>query len=316
MNEFADIRAFVHVADTGSFSAAARLLGISKSVITKRINELERALNAQLLQRSTRRVALTDVGASYRERCARILADLDDANSIVTSVTTGLSGLLRVSCIASFAAKQLCADLRTFHQRHPKLVVELHHNDRIYNPILEGYDLCIQPGDIHGDAIVRRPIVTLRRQLLATPDYLARHDPITEPEDLSQQRIAHNNFIQPGAALELTGPAGTLTVPIRPVVLTNSIWMLLESILHGDCIGILPVYYVPDELLRGELIPVLPGYDPPSVTLSAYYRRSTHLPLKTRLFLDFLVERYKGIPPWELALQVGRAPRQAIASHG
>lgn len=304
MDELADIRAFVHVAETGSFSAAARLLGVSKSVITKRINELEHQLKAQLLMRSTRRLSVTDTGAQYLERCVRIIADVDDARSAITSLSTGLTGLLRVSCIASFAARQLCADLREFQQKHPGIMLEFHHNDRVYDPVREGYDLCIQPGDITGDAIIKRPIVAVRRLLVATPAYLQRHGAISDPMELTGHRIAHNNFIQPGSALSLIAPSGVFAVPIRPIVLTNSIFMLHEAVLRGDCVGILPTYFIVDELRSGLLLSVLPDFSVPQVVLSAFYRRSPLLPLKVRMFLNFLIERYKDLPPWERALRV------------
>ena len=134
-------------------------LGVSKSVITKRVKELEDRLKAQLLVRSTRRLTLTDAGASYFERCVRIVAELDEAQSAVRSLTVGLTGTLRVSCIASFLAHQLSRDMCRFQQQHPELIVELHHNDRIYDPIQEGYDICIQPSDIGGEDIIRQPIV-------------------------------------------------------------------------------------------------------------------------------------------------------------
>jgi len=119
MDELAGIRMFVRVVEGGSFVAAARRLGLSKSVITKRVRELEELLKAQLLVRSTRRLTLTDAGASYFERCVRIVAELDEAQSAVRSLTVGLTGTLRISCIASFLAHQLARDVCRFQQEHP-----------------------------------------------------------------------------------------------------------------------------------------------------------------------------------------------------
>jgi len=175
MDELAGIRMFVRVVEGGSFVAAARGLGLSKSVITKRVKELEDRLKAQLLVRSTRRLTLTDAGASYFERCVRIVAELEEAQSAVHSLTVGLTGTLRISCIASFLAHQLARDVCRFQQRHPDLLIELHHNDRVYDPIQEGYDVCIQPADVGGEGIVRQQIVPLRRLMVATPDYFKRH---------------------------------------------------------------------------------------------------------------------------------------------
>jgi len=306
MDEFASVRVFVKVVECGSFAAAGRLLGVSKSVITKRVSELEERVSAQLLVRSTRRLALTDAGRSYYERCARILADLEDARDQIVARTAGLRGSLRVSCIASFTARQLSADLCQFQLDHRDLTLEVHHNDRVYDPIQENYDLCIQTMDIQGSAIVRRPLTQLRRAFFATPDCLRRIGPIGNPAELLGRRVAHNNFISPGNEVRLRGPEGEVTVPIRPTLLSNSIWMIREAVLRGDCVGILPIYFALDELLSGALVPILADYKVPSVALNAYFRRSDHLPIKLRTLLDFLIARYRGEPPWEQTLRTHR----------
>lgn len=316
MDELAGIRMFVRVVESGSFVAAARRIGISKSVITKRVKELEQRLSAQLLIRSTRRLTLTDAGASYFERCVRIVAELDEAQSAVRSLTTGLTGTLRLSCIASFLAHQLCRDVCRFQRQHPGLNVELHHNDRIYDPIQEGYDLCLQPGDIGGEDISRQPIVPLRRLLVAAPDYIARHGQPRHPSELEQHRCAHNNYILPIADITFTGPDGTVRVPpIRPIVLSNSIWMIREAALSGDCIAILPLYAIADELRSGALVPVLKDFRVEAAMLTAFYRRSPQVPAKVRSLLSFLVEEYGDEPPWERRLFHDR-PRLRAVVHG
>lgn len=311
MDELACIRAFVRVVECGSFAAAGRLLRISKSVITKRINELESRVASQLLVRSTRRLTLTDAGSVYYERCARILQDVEEAREAVSSRSQGLVGALRLSCIASFTARQLSDDLARFQLAHPNLTVELHHNDRVYDPIQEGYDVCIQTTDIAGSNVVRRPVATLHRMLVSTPEYLARSGPLKTPADLQFRRIAHNNFITPGTGITLMGARESVEIPIRPVILSNSVWMIRSAVLNGDCIGLLPVYFILDELCAGRLIPVFSEYSVQPVTLAAYYRKSAHVPTKVRALLDFLGARYRPNPPWEQTL---RAARPDLAS--
>ena len=281
MDELAGIRMFVRVVEGGSFVAAARRLGVSKSVITKRVKELESLLKAQLLVRSTRRLTLTDAGASYFERCVRIVAELDEAQSAVRSLTVGLTGTLRVSCIASFLAHQLARDVCRFQRQHPELKVELYHNDRIYDPIQEGYDICIQPSDVGGDDIIRQPIVPLRRLLVATPHYFKHHGRPCHPGDLVSHRCAHNNYILPITDLTFTGPGGVVRIPpIRPVVLSNSIWMIREAALNGDCVAILPIYSIVDELRSGALVAVFDDFRVGAAMLNAFYRRSPQVPAK------------------------------------
>jgi DNA-binding transcriptional LysR family regulator len=308
MDELAGIRMFVRVVEGGSFVAAARRLGVSKSVITKRVKELEERLKAQLLVRSTRRLTLTDAGASYFERCVRIVAELDEAQSAVRSLTVGLSGTLRISCIASFLAHQLARDVCGFQQRHPELLIELHHNDRVYDPIQEGYDICIQPGVIGGENIVRQPIVPLRRLLVAAPHYFKSYGRPRHPDELISHRCAHNNYILPIADIVFNGPSGEVRIPpIRPIVLSNSIWMIREAALKGDCVAILPIYSIVDELRGGALLPVFEDFRIQPAILTAFYRRSPQVPAKVRMLLKYLVEHYDRIPPWERRLFRNRA---------
>jgi len=313
MDELAGIRMFVRVVEGGSFVAAARGLGVSKSVITRRVRELEDRLKSQLLVRSTRRLTLTDAGASYFERCVRIVAELDEAEAAVRSLTTGLTGTLRLSCIASFLAHQLSRDVCRFQHQHPELIVELHHNDRVYDSIQEGYDVCIQPGNVGGDAIIRQPVVPLRRLLVAAPDYFKRHGRPKHPDELVSHRCAHNNYILPLADITFTGPGGEVRIPpIRPVVLSNSIWMIREAALSGDCVAILPVYSIVDELRSGALAPVFDDYRVEAAILNAFYRRSPQVPAKVRMLLKYLKEEYDGEPPWERRLFRGRAHLRRI----
>jgi DNA-binding transcriptional LysR family regulator len=303
MDELAGIRMFVRVVEGGSFVAAAHGLGVSKSVISKRVKELEDRLKAQLLVRSTRRLTLTDAGASYFERCVRIVAELDEAQSAVRSLTVGLTGTLRISCIASFLAHQLCRDVCRFQQQHPDLIVELHHNDRVYDPIQEGYDVCMQPSDGGGEGIVRQPIVPLRRLLVAAPDYFERHGRPNHPDQLVSHRCAHNNYILPIADITFTGAGGPVRIPpVRPIVLSNSIWMIREAALSGDCVAILPIYSIVEELRSGALLPVFDDFRVEAATLNAFYRRSPRLPAKVRMLLKYLAEQYGGEPPWEQRL--------------
>ena len=308
MDELAGIRMFVRVVEGGSFVAAARGLGVSKSVITKRVKELEDRLKAQLLVRSTRRLTLTDAGASYFERCVRIVAELDEAQSAVRSLTVGLTGTLRISCIASFLAHQLARDVCRFQQQHPDLLVELHHNDRIYDPIQEGYDVCIQPADVGGEGIVRQQIVPLRRLLVAAPDYFERYGRPNHPNELVSHRCAHNNYILPLSDITFTGPGGPVRIPpIRPVVLSNSIWMIREAALSGDCVAILPIYSIVDELRSGALLPVFEDFRVAAAMLNAFYRRSPQVPAKVRMLLKYLSEQYGG----RAALGAAAVPRPA-----
>ena len=229
------------------------------------------------------------------------------------SLTVGLTGSLRVSCIASFLAHQLSRDVCRFQQQHPELIVELHHNDRVYDPIQERYDISIQPSDVGGENIVRQPIVPLRRLLVAAPDYFERHGRPRHPDQLISHRCAHNNYILPIADLVFNGPSGPVRIPpIRPIVLSNSIWMIREAAVSGDCVAILPVYSIVDELRSGALLPVFEDFRIDAAVLNAFYRRSPQVPAKVRMLLKYLKDQYDSEPPWERRLFRGRAHLRRI----
>ena len=311
MDELNSMRAFVNVVEAGSFAGAARLMGISPSVITKRINQLEDHLDAELLRRSTRKLTITDMGAAYYERCSRILSEIDEARCAVNTMNFGLDGMFRISCTGSFASRYMVHDVCDFQLQHPQLRIDFRHNDHVYDPIAEGFDLCVQPRDILNDAITKRPIAQLHRLLIATPEYLRSHGTPKDPGDLANHRIAFNNFVTPEIVVNLTRDDTTESVSINPVLLTNSIWLLKAAVLKGECVSLIPIFYFADELAAGTVVPVLEDYRLPQAELSAYYRRSHHVPMKIRSFLNFIIVRYQPNPPW-LAPIIERTPQLAV----
>ncbi|NIO40704.1 MAG: LysR family transcriptional regulator [Burkholderiales bacterium] len=307
MNELQCIRAFIKVVEAGSFTQAARQIGTVKSVITKRVNQLEDHLQLELLHRSTRKLTLTDTGADFYQRCSSIVSELDDAKSAVKSIEWALSGVLRVSCISSFTSTYLAKDLCAFRQQHPELQIELQAQDRICDPVQEGYDLAIQPGSFQSGIIESVSILPIRRFAVATQEYLDRYGTPKTFEELGKHRFAHNNHVQPNSEI----PFLEGSVPFSPVVLTNTIWMLEAAVLSGECIALMPVFFVEDKLLSGELVPVLPQYRIRSIELEARYRRTPFVPMKIRILLNFLKQRYGDFPPWERRLLKARPELRA-----
>lgn len=299
MDEMQNMRAFVNVVETGSFASAARVMNLSPSVITKRINQLEDFLDAELLRRSTRQLTVTDMGSAYYERCARILAEVEEARSSVKSMNTGLTGMIRISCTSSFAASFGADDVCEFQIQHPDLRIDFRANDYIYDPIAEGYDLCIQPRDILNDSITKRPLVQLHRMLIASPAYASKYGLPKVPEELAKHRAAINDFISPDHVLHLSKGEQVHEIKVKPVMLTNSISLLDSAVASGECIALVPIFYFADQLAAGTVVPVLNDYVSPQAELSAYYRRSPHVPMKIRAFVNFLLDKYASEPPWQ-----------------
>ncbi|MGI9221321.1 MAG: LysR family transcriptional regulator [Woeseiaceae bacterium] len=306
MNELQCIRAFVRVVEAGSFAEAGRQLGTAKSVMTKRVNQLEEHMQLELLHRSTRKLNLTDTGADFYQRCVRIISELDEAKSAVKSIEWALSGLLRVSCISSFTASYLADDLCEFQREHPELQIELQQHDRVCDPVQEGFDVSLQPGISRSGIIECTDILPIRRVVVATPKYLERFGLPSKREDLSEHMFAHNNHVQPGSSIPFLEGNQIRPVPFEPAVLTNTVWMLQSAVLSGECMALMPMFFVEKQLTSGELVPVLPQHRIQKLTISAWYRKTPFTPMKIRILLNFLRQRYGDFPPWEQRLLKAR----------
>lgn len=323
MNELQCIRAFIKVVEAGSFAGAARQLGAAKSVITKRVNQLESHMQLELLHRSTRKLNLTDTGADFYQRCVRIVSELDEAKSAVKSIEWALSGLLRVSCISSFTAMYLADDLCEFQREHPELRIELQQHDRIIDPVQEGFDVSIQPGASISGIMESVDILPIRRVIVATPEYFRKYGCPQNQEDIRSHRFAHNNHVQPNSAVPFIDGSSVRPVPFDAVVLTNTIWMLQSAVLSGECMALMPMFFVEKLLIAGDLVPVLPQHRIQKLTISAWYRKTPFTPMKIRILLNFLRQRYGDFPPWEQRLLKARpelsdniGPRPAAAGGG
>lgn len=299
MDELKSIRAFVKVVEAGSFVEAARQTGTAKSVISKRINQLEEHMEMELLQRSTRRLSITDTGANFYERCLRILNDLDGAKAAVSSMEWGLTGKFRVSCISSFTASYLADDLCSFQAEHPNLHIELQQHDRFCDPVQEGFDVCLQPGGVPGGILEAVEILTIDRMIVASQAYVDRYGMPETPSDLPKHRIALNNHVSPEYRINFLHNGEIESIPIEPIYLTNTIWLLRSAVLQGECIAMMPVFFIENELISGEMFPVLSSIEIQSASLMAYYRKSQFVPMKVRIFVNELRRKYSGATPWK-----------------
>ena len=306
MNELECVRAFVKVVEVGSFAEAARQTGTVKSVITKRVNQLEEHLELQLLQRSTRKLSLTDGGADFYERSVELLAQFDQAKAAVSSVEWGLTGTLKVSCISSFAACYLAKDLCEFQEEHPDLCVELQQHDRFCDPVQEGFDLCVQISRNVSHVLEKVDLFPMRRLVVATPGYLEEYGTPRTLEELSQHRHAHNNYVFKDCSIRFVQPKRSKTIKIKPQILANNIWMIHAAVMSDRYLAAMPAFFIEKELTSGELVPVLPDTQIESPILSAYHHRSSFVPMKVRILINFLRRKYGDWPPWEQRLLSNR----------
>lgn len=301
MNNFAGIRAFTRVVKAGGFAAAAREMGLSRSVVNKTVINLEQELGVQLLQRSTRRVTPTDTGLAFYARCVQILSDLDEATSAITASQSKPTGNLRVNAPMSFGTLHLSRVLAEYMALYPEVHIELVLNDRFVDPIEEGFDVTVRVGTSQATtSLVTRELATARRVLCASSDYLEQWGEPTIPADLSAHRCLHYGYLDSGNKWRLRGPDGEQTFAIQCVMSANNAEPLRDAAVNHQGVAMLPTFIAGEALQTGQLRTILVDYPPTDITLSALYPRHRHLSTKVRLLIDLLSERFGGRPYWDL----------------
>ena len=257
-------------------------------------------------------MTITDGGLDFFERARHLLAELEQAKAAVGSVEWGLTGTFKVSCISSFVAVYLAEDLCEFQREHPELKIEMQQHDRFCDPVQEGFDVCLQVARTHSTVLESIELFPVRRLIVATPAYLETHGTPLVPEDITQHRFAHNSYVEPDFFVNFARSNDVKSVAIDPQILANTIWMIRAAVMSDEYIAMMPAFFIEGELARGELIPLLLDTQIQSPLLAAYHRRSSFVPMKVRIFLNFLRRKYGAVPPWEQRL-LDKQPELAIA---
>ncbi len=289
---------FAKVVETRSFTAAGRALGLPKSTVSRKVAHLEERLGVQLLQRTTRKLSLTDVGAAFYERCARISSEIAEAEQAVLLAHDQPHGLLRITAPHELGAACLSDVVSEFLLEHREVDIELELTDRPVDLAEEGFDLAIRIDRSPDSSLVARRLGSMQVHLVASPAYLARRGEPERPEDLEEHDIVL--AVGPGrrAQLDLVGPeGGRVVIQARPRLVANSVGMLREAILAGVGIGVLPAYRCTADIALGRLRSLLPEWTRSDTVIHALYPTSRHLSAKVRVFLDFLQGRLSP-PTW------------------
>jgi len=300
MDRLEGMQAFVEVIDNGGFAAAARKLGISRALVSKRIAGLEGELGARLLHRTTRQVSPTGAGSEFYRRAQTVLAEYASAVTALQAQQEEPGGLLKVSAPMSFGQLHLAGAVIDFMRDHPRIEVQLTLNDRFIDLVEEGFDVGIRIGALSDSALMQRRLAPSRRFLIAAPDYLAAHGTPAAPADLAGHACLHYGYLASGLRWRLVGPDGPHAVDIAPRLCANNGDVLLAAVLAGLGIALLPTFLCGRELQSGRAMRVLPDYAPPEAAIHAIWPSSRLLPAKVRRFIDFLAERYGNNPHWDL----------------
>ncbi len=300
MDRLTALEVFVKVVESQSFAAAARQLGLSPAMASKHIQALEERLGARLLNRTTRRLSLTEVGRGYYERSRQVLADLEDADRAAGDLQRAPRGRLKVNAPFSFGIRHVGPAVAAYLATYPEVSIDLDLNDRYVDILAEGVDLALRVGRLSDSSLIARRLAPIRLVAFASPAYLARHGTPRTPQELA----AHNCLLYTYAATadewRFIGPDGAdAVVRVSGRLAANNGDVLLAAAVDGLGIALGPTFIAGEHVQAGKLVTLLPGYAPPEVALYAVYPPGRHLSAKLRSFVDFLAARFGEEPEWD-----------------
>jgi DNA-binding transcriptional LysR family regulator len=299
---------FARVVATGSLSAAARELGLSTAMVSRRLAALESRLGVRLVNRTTRSLRLTDEGARYHDACTRVLAEIEDADAAASAGGAEAQGALRVALPASFGHQHVAPLVPEFARRYPKVRLALSLSDRNVNVIDEGFDLAIRIAHLEDSSLTARRLAPNRRVLCASPDYLERHGTPRTPAELTGHNcLTTTDFTMTWEYKDPHGRSGSVRVSGR--FACDNWEVLREWALAGLGVALKSTWDVHRHLEDGSLVELCPGYTfHRDVAIYAVYPHRRFLPAKTRVFIEFLAERFGPEPYWDRA----RRPKPRI----
>jgi DNA-binding transcriptional LysR family regulator len=304
METFAGMRLFAEVVDSGSFSAAGRRLGMAASSVARGIGALENQLGARLLNRTTRKLGLTEAGRLYHERSKRILAEVEEARLSVTQLEAAPRGTLRLNVPVVFGRLHVAPTLPDFLALYPALRVDLAMTDAFVDLVEEGVDLAVRIGDLQDSSLIARRLAPNRRVLCASPAYLGRHGVPAVPAALAGHNCLIYKRQENRSVWRLRNGGRIHEIEVSGSLLANNADVLHVAALGGLGLAILPIWLVGPDIQRGALKIVLADHQVSSAAFDtniyAVFPHSRHLSAKVRAFIDFLRQRFGDRPYWEV----------------
>lgn len=290
MDKLTSMNVFVRVAKGGSFASGARELGISRAMATKHIMQLEGSLGTRLFNRTTRSLSLTDVGASYLERCQQILLDVEEMEAAVTQLQTEPRGLLKISAPPVIGATHIARAVAEFLKMYPDLAIDMILQSSPGDLIDEGIDLAIYLGALDDTSMVARKLASSALVICGSPDYLAKNGIPQVPEDLVKHSCLVNWAIAPRNKWVFKTENGVKQINVAGRMQSNAAHTIRIAALNGLGLVMLPVYIVGGDIEKGALKMVLESCSLPPLDIHAVYPHRKYLSAKVRTFIDFLQE--------------------------
>lgn len=295
MAKWAGIEEFVAVAETQSFTAAAKRLSVSTAHVSRQVTTLEERLGAKLFYRTTRKVTATEVGSTYYQHCRQLLDSLEEAEQAVTSLQSTPRGKLRLTCSVAYGDRFIAPLVNKFASEYPDLSVEMVFTNQIVDLVEEGIDLAIRFGQLRDSSLIARKLAPRALYACGSPQYFTRHSPPQTLKDLAKQNCLLGTLDY--WSFSENGKSHTLKVGGKWSC--NSGPALLDAALRGIGLVQLPDYYVAEHLQSGALISVLDNYREPESAVWAVYPPNRHLSPKVRLLVDFLHQRISSDPIYQ-----------------
>lgn len=295
---------FVAVVGKGGFAKAAEALNTSPANVTRYVAELETYLGTRLLNRTSRRLSLTETGRALFDRGRAILDEVAELEALAGAATVNPRGRLRINAPVSFGIRHLAPLWPKFMAQHPDVMLDVSLIDRVVDIVEEGYDMAIRISRAGAQSHVARRLAVSRNIVCAAPSYLARHGHPESPADLAANHrcILYTHALTPDE-WPLTGPDGReQVVRVSEAMLTNNGDTARLAALDGMGIIRQPTFLIGEDLRAGRLVPLLPGYRLPDIDVLAVYPSRRHLSAKVRVMVDFLAQAFHGVPPWEEGL--------------
>lgn len=298
MDRFENARVFAAVVEAGGFTPAAERLGLSRAAASKHVQQLEERLGARLLERTTRRVSVTEAGRAFYQQCRRILADLEDAERAASELHNEPRGELRVIAPTNFGLAEIGTAITDLILAYPRLHINLTFNDRVTDPIEGGYDVAISVGRPHGtsSSLVVRKLNTSRRILCAAPDYLSRRGVPRVPEDLGSHDCLSYSYLEEPDEWHLIGRDGERVVKVSGPIVTSHREVLRTAAVRGLGIAYGPVIFFHEDMVAGGVVQVLPQFRLPEAAIYAVYPAGRQLSAKVKAFNDFMARYFAANP--------------------
>lgn len=295
MDKFLEMKTFAAVVDGGSFVQAADALGMSKPAVSRHVAELEQRLGVRLLQRTTRKLSLTEEGRLFYGRCKTVLADVEVAEEEITATSIAVKGLIKVNVPVSFGLQALAPLWPDFMTQYPDVELDITLADRIVDLVEEGYDLAVRIARLPNSSLVSRKLASTTMVLCASPGYLLQHGTPKHPSELMEHPVLAYSLLATGDQWDFEGPEGKVSVTVKPIMRTNSGDTCIAAARKGKGVILQPSFMVNADLQSGALVELMSGYRSIEFGIFAVYPTRQYVAPKVRALIDFLSKALRNV---------------------